>query len=332
MILFLYINQETMSKYIWRKINVWFGKESTRWTAVAPAIRAPKASLDFEDKSEKVIDESSIGVIEDSFDWHVVKQYAEGNFECNVYANLIWFILLNVFWEVASSSKSWAYEHKFTVDETNNHQSLTISLADDTQDRQFALAMINSLELNAEVWDFVKATSNFRSKKWASATLTPEYAEDYAMLAKHVQIFMADDLSGLDSATPIEATNFSLTINKNIEDVDILGSTEPADFCNTFFSVEGSLEMTWDNETYKQLYMDWAKKALRIQVVDTNNTIGTSANPTLTIDLSSVIMTEFAKTQDNNALVRQSINIKALYSMADASMITATLLNTKSSY
>jgi hypothetical protein len=37
----------------------------------------PKASLDFEDKSEKVIDESSIGVIEDSFDGHVSKQYAE---------------------------------------------------------------------------------------------------------------------------------------------------------------------------------------------------------------------------------------------------------------
>jgi hypothetical protein len=31
-------------------------------------LRCPKASLDFEDQSEKVIDESSIGVIEDSFD------------------------------------------------------------------------------------------------------------------------------------------------------------------------------------------------------------------------------------------------------------------------
>ena len=45
-----------MSRYIWRKINVGFGKETTRWTAVAPAIRCPKASLDFDEKSEKVID------------------------------------------------------------------------------------------------------------------------------------------------------------------------------------------------------------------------------------------------------------------------------------
>ena len=321
-----------MSKYIARKINVWFAKESTRWTAVAPTIYAPKASLDFEEKSEKVIDESSIGVIEDSFDWHVVKQYAEWNFECNVYANLIWYLLLNVFGAVESASKNGAYEHEFTVAETNQHQSLTIWLADDTQDRQFALAMINSLELSAQVWDFVKASANFRSKKPANATLTPSYAEDYAMLAKHVQVYFADSVAELDSATAVSASSFSLTINKNIEDVDVLWSTEPVDFCNTYFSVEWNLEMTWDDATYQAIYKDWVKKAMRIRVVDVNNTIWTSQNPTLTIDLSSVIMTEFAKQQDNNALVKQSIDFKALYSMWESSMITAKLLNTKTSY
>jgi hypothetical protein len=71
---------------------------------------------------------------------------------------------------------------------------------------------------------------------------------------------------------------------------------------------------------------------MRIKIIDSNDTIGTSSNPTLTIDLASVIMTEFAKTQDNDALVRQSITFKALYSMTDSSMISATLLNTQSSY
>lgn len=323
---------KTMSKYIGRKINVWFGKESTRGTAVAPAIYVPKASLDFEEKSEKVIDESSIGVIEDSFDGHVVKQYAEWNFECNVYANAIWYILLNVFGAITTTSSGGAYSHEFEVDETNQHNSLTIGLADDTQDKQFALAMINSLELSAEVGDFLKANANFKSKKGANATLTPSYSTDYAMLAKHVQVFLADDLSWLDSATAINATNISLTINKNLEDVDVLGTVEPNDFCNTQFGVEWTVELLWDDATYKQLYMDWTKKAMRIKIIDSNDTIGSSSNPTLTIDLASVIMTEFAKTQDNDALVRQSITFKALYSMTDSSMISATLLNTKSSY
>ena len=300
-----------MSRYIWRKINVGFGKETTRWTAVTPAIRVPKASLDFEDKSEKVIDESSIGVIEDSFDGHVSKQYAEWSFECNVYANAIWLILLNVFWSVSTSWSSGEYTHAFSVAETNQHQSLTIGLADDTQDRQFPLAMVNSFELNASTGDFVKVTADFRSKKWADASLTPSYSNDFALLGKNVQVYLADSVSWLDSANAIKATNCTLTINKNLEDVDVLWSVEPDDFCNAQFTVEWSIELLWDNEDYKDMFMDWDKKAIRIEIIDSNSTLSTW-HPTLSFDLASVIITEFAKTQDNDALVRQGLTLKAL--------------------
>lgn len=320
-----------MSRYIWRKINVGFGKETTRWTAATPAIRVPKASLDFEDKSEKVIDESSIGVIEDSFDGHVSKQYAEWSFECNVYANAIWLILLNVFWSVSTSWSSWEFTHAFSVAETNQHQSLTIGLADDTQDRQFPLAMVNSFELNASTGDFVKVTADFRSKKWADANLTPSYSNDFALLGKNVQVYLADSVSWLDSANAIKATNCTLTINKNLEDVDVLWSVEPDDFCNAQFTVEWSIELLWDNEDYKDIFMDWDKKAIRIEIIDSNSTLS-SWHPTLSFDLASVIITEFAKTQDNDALVRQGLTLKALYSMSDSKMITAKLVNSKSSY
>lgn len=320
-----------MGKYIWRKVNIWFGKEATRGTAVAPNLRCPKASLDFEDQSEKVIDESSIGVIEDSFDGHVVKQRAEWNFECNVYANAIWYILLNLFGSVATSGSSGEYTHEFSVDETNQHQSLTIGLADDTQDRQFPLAMIDSAEITAETWNFVTISSDFRSKKWADASLTPSYSNDFALLWKHVQVYLADDLSGLDSASSIQATQVTLTINKNLEDVDVLGSVQPLDFCNTFFNIEWSMELLRDDATYKNIYMDGVKKAMRIEIVDNDTTLSTG-HPTLTFDLANVIMTEYAKNQDNNALIRQTLTFRWLYSMNDNSMITAKLINSQSAY
>lgn len=319
-------------KYIWRKVNVGFGKETTRGTAVAPSIRSPKASLEFSEKSEKVIDESSIGVIEDSFDWHVSKERAEGSFECNVYANVIGILLLNLFGGVTSETDDGVTTHAFEVEENNEHQSLTIALADDTQDKQFPLAMIDSVEFTAEVGDFVKANAEFKSKKGANASLTPSYSPDYAMLAKHVNVYLADDLDGLDSATSIKASNVSLTINKNLEDVDVLGTTQPDDFCNTQFTVEGNVELLRDDETYKALYQDGVKKAMRIEIIDTNDTIWTDENPTLIFDLASVIFTEFAKTQDNDALIRQWLDFKALYSMSDNAMIKATLKNTKASY
>lgn len=320
-----------MSRYIWRKVNVGFGKEATRWTPVAPTIYIPKASLDFEEKSEKVIDESSIGVIEDSFDGHVAKQYAEWSFECNVYANAIWMILLNVFGSVTSSWSSGEYTHAFSVAETNQHQSLTIWLADDTQDKQFPLAMVNSFELNASVGDFVKANVDFRSKKWVNASLTPSYSNDFALLWKNVQVKFASTLAWLDSAQSIKATSCTLTINKNLEDVDVLWSVEPDDFCNAQFGVEWSVELLRDDETYHSIFMNWTKQAMRIEIIDSNSTLD-SWNPTLTFDLASVIVTEFAKTQDNDALIRQWLTFKALYSMTDSKMITAKLINSQSAY
>lgn len=320
-----------MGKYIWRKVNVWFWKETTRWTAVAPNLWCPKASLDFDEKSEKVIDESSIGVIEDSFDWHVVKQRAEWSFECNAYANAIWYILLNLFGSVSTSGSTGEYTHEFSVDETNQHQSLTIGLADDTQDKQFPLAMIDSAEITAETWNFVTISSDFKSKKWNDATLTPSYSNDFALLWKHVQVYLADDLSGLDSASSIQATQVTLTINKNLEDVDVLGSVQPLDFCNTFFNIEWSMELLRDDATYKNIYMDGVKKAMRIEIVDNDTTLSTG-HPTLTFDLANVIMTEYAKNQDNNALIRQTLTFRWLYSMNDNSMITAKLINSQSAY
>lgn len=320
-----------MGKYIWRKVNVWFWKEATRWTAVAPWIRCPKASLDFDEKSEKVIDESSIGVIEDSFDGHVVKQRAEWSFECNAYANAIWYILLNLFGSISTSWSSGEFTHQFSVNETNQHQSLTIGLADDTQDKQFPLAMIDSAEFNATTGDFVKVSCDFKSSKWSNASLTPSYSSDVALLWKHVQVYLANSLSGLSGATSINATSVTLTINKNIEDVDILGSVEPLDFCNTYFNVEWSVELLRDDATYKTLYMDGTKKAMRIEIIDTNATLNTW-HPTLTFDLANVILTEYAKAQDNNSLIRQTLTFRGLYSMADNSMITAKLINSKTSY
>jgi hypothetical protein len=159
-----------MGKYIWRKINVGLGKEAVRWTAVAPWIRVPKASLDFEDKTEKIIDESSIGVIEDSFNGHITKQRSEWSLECNMYANSVWYLLLNLFWAVSTSGAN-PYTHAFTVAETNQHQSLTIGLADDTQDRQFALAMLDSLEISAVLvtswkWQAISKQRNQRTDLW----------------------------------------------------------------------------------------------------------------------------------------------------------------------
>jgi len=55
-----------MSKFIGRKLNIGIGKESTRGTAVAATFWMPKMELTHDDKITQVVNESSIGVIEDA--------------------------------------------------------------------------------------------------------------------------------------------------------------------------------------------------------------------------------------------------------------------------
>lgn len=66
-----------MAKYIGRQINVGFGKETTRGTAVAIARWLPKTDFSFDEKMETIQDESSIGVITDARDSFVAKRWAE---------------------------------------------------------------------------------------------------------------------------------------------------------------------------------------------------------------------------------------------------------------
>lgn len=88
----------------------------------------------------------------------------------------------------------------------------------------------------------------------------------------------------------------------------------------------------FSDDTYKDLFFDGTKKAMRIEIEDTANAITVSTYPKLTIDFAKVIFTEYAKTQDNDSLIKQGLTFKALYSMSDSSMVTASLVNSKVSY
>lgn len=105
-------------------------------------------------------------------------------------------------------------------------------------DLAFAGAMLESLEVSAEVGGFVTFTASYKSKKEASATHTVAYTTDYTLLARHCGIKLADTLAGLSGASNICVQSFSLSINKNLEEDLCLSSIEPVDFNNTNFVVE----------------------------------------------------------------------------------------------
>ena len=316
--------------YIGRLIEVWAWKETTRGTAVAPAKWASKTNITVNDKTEYVTDEGSIGSIVDTRNTELAKTWAEGDLEMNVGINTIGEYLLWLFGTVTTTSASaWAYEHAFTLSNSNSIQSLTLGVIDPVEgDRQYPLSTINSLTLSVEEGQFVTCSINFMSKTSTSGSLTATYATDYPLLARHSAFKVAANLAWLDAADPICFKSFEITFEKNIEPDFCAGSLEPRNFINKQFAVSGSFTAVYEATTFKWYNLDGTKRAIRFEIVDSNTTIWATDNPTLSFDMPSVAFTEWDKSQGNDEVVTQTLTFKPLLSYVDGSVCEATLVNT----
>lgn len=323
-----------MTKIIGRQINVGIGKEATRGTAVAPDYTLKLTSIDFDDKLEAVITEQGIGVIEDATGQEIVKTWGEGNLEGRIYDRSFGLILLSALGSVASveSADTGVYDHTFSVEQGVQHQSLTIDIKSGSNEQsKFANAMINSLEINAPVNETVKFNANLMSKVSVASTEAHSYITENGFMSKDVEVYFADDKASLGGATAIKIKNLSLSINKNLESDEVLGEATPQDFNNKQFAIEGSIELTYDDATYKALAIAGTQKAMRIEMINPT-TIGASSNPKIVIDLAKVMFSEYARTNDLDGVVMQSLNFKAFYSQTDSEMIEVVATNLATSY
>jgi len=323
-----------MAKIIGRQVNVGIGKETVRGTAVTPGFWLKQLSVDFDDKVDYVTNEQSNGVIEDSDGADVIKKWAEGKIEGNISDQSIGLILLATLGSVNSAVKeTTAYNHTFSVNQSAQHQSLTVDIKNGANEHlAFPNCMVSDLELQYSQKEYAKFIAEFKGKKGAASVTSPAYIAENIFIGKHAVFKIANDLTGLTAASPIVLRSMNLKISKGVEADDVLGALDPSDFYNGQISVSGSVELTYDDATYKALSLAGTKKAMRIDLQNTDVTIGASSNPGLQIDLANAKFVEYSLKRDLKGIVTQSLNFKAYFSSADSKMITALLTNTKTSY
>jgi hypothetical protein len=324
-----------MAKFIGRLADIGIAREGTRGTGESSAdFWLPKMSLTLDDGIEQSIDESSLGVIEDSPDAVVVGRFAEGEIEGNVYDRSFGLILLSALGAVSTSgpAETSVYTHTFTVGQSAQHPAMTLFLDDPNQDYTYELAMLNQLDLDVQLGQHARYTAAFRSKVGETATLSPSYTVENVFLPQHASVRIASAVAGLGAATPLEVRSVQLTVAKNIEDDRVLGSLDATDILNKQISVEGTIELVFNNNTFKTEMLADTAQAMRIRLTNTNVLIGTTLRPQITIDLARVKFGEFSKTYGSNDIVTASVSFKAFYSLAATSMIAVELVNTQANY
>jgi len=324
-----------MTETLKRKFNIGIGRETTRGTIVAPAYWLKPLSEDINDKIEVAVSERAVGVIEDSEDQEISKKMSGGTVAGEVFDKSFGLIMLATLGQVTSeeSADSGVYNHSFEVLQSAKHPTLSVEVKrGDNEQKAYANSVIETFKLNAVAKDYLKFEIALKGKSGVPATNTPAYITENYFLGKDINVKIADDLSGIAGASSVDVQSVEISINKNIEDDDKLGSVEPNDFLNKQLIIEGNIEMLFKNIDLMNYALNGDKKAMRLEIVNTANTIGLSSNPKLVIDLAKIKFREPLIAGDNNEIAKVTVGFKAFYSSSDAKSIVAVLTNEETSY
>lgn len=329
-----------MTQGIGRLISLGIAKETSRGTAIASAaywLAYSDAVLD--EKFNNVFDVESYGVIEDSANATRTKNWSEGNVKAPIGDQsfpLLLVSLLGTDTPALHAGETTVYDHAITVQEGAQHQSLTFFKHNplSAQDYTYANGVVHKMELDYALGKFVDFNASIMALKGTQvSTLTVSQSAENRFVPQYLTFKMASALSGLNAASATKIRSAKLTIDANIESYDVLGQTNPADFLNKEFKVEGQIEAIWQNESdFFTAALANTAKAMRLDLINTDVTIGSAAHPEVKIDLAKIFFTEIGVPIKIKDLVYQTLKFKAVYSLSDAQMIKITCTNTVASY
>ena len=327
-----------MSEYTGRKVAFGMKKETVRGTAeTSAAIWLNQLSLGFYPRAEKALNESAMGVLFKQNDSATMTKWGEGDFEVKATEVNLGYLLHAGMGAVSSVAKSApnavVYDHTFTFDQSNSPQSYTFFRKDDNINEAYALGMVSQLEFNAELGKWVQVKGTVITKPATTSTATVARTNDTEFKPKHMAVRLASNVAGLAGATDIATIqSLRLTMDRAVDRDLQHGTDTPYDISVREIEISGEIVLRHTCDTYRQAFEADTQQAMRISLVNSDVTIGTSANPGLVITLPKVTFDNWQIDQGLGDKVNQTIGFKALFDISAGNAMSAVLTNLTTSY
>lgn len=318
-----------MTKFIGRRGVLGLAKESVRGTVVGtPTFWIPRITMSYDDHAEGARESEGMGKIADSDAWYVTQQMASGDIEFQPDDRILGLFLTSLLGASPVKSGSNPYTYTYTLSQSNQHQSLSLLYQDPDYTKAYPLGVCGSLKFTVRQNAIVTCTASFMSRvgrDWT--TQTADFTGlGSKFLHQHLVFKIAANTAGLAAASAISLKSLEFTINANTMFDSVLGTVEPEDVLNQQFSVEGTIELLKQDESYRRLMLDGTYKAVQLSFIN-----GTSSQ--LNIQMPRVDFSAWEQDRNLDNPVSQKINFKANYDAANAAEIisTLTLVNTLNS-
>ena len=318
-----------MTKFVGRRGTLGLAIEATKGTPVVPSYWLPYVTMSFFDRTETASESQGMGNIADQDSFYVTMVMGEGDIESQLYDQALGYILSSLLGAKPVTTGTNPYTHTFTLSNTNIPQTLSLYWTDPDRDYLFPQAVVESLKMSVSPAGIVSWTIHFKSKTARSWThQVPSFTTlGSKFLHQHLVTKLAANTAGLAAASAISLKNLELTIDRKTIFDTVMGTVEPEDILSQPISVEGTLQLNLEDDTYRNLMLAGTYKALEIKLL-------ASSNSSLDLQFPRVNFQAWEPDYKLDAIAQQKINFKANYDSANAAAIisTAVLINQKSSY
>lgn len=323
-----------MAEIIGREIEFGVATEATRGTAETTADKwARKVTANVVERASHAVDDTTVGRFEDGMGRRVTQTFIEGELSGILHVDMFGWLLANVYGICNTTLVSGSvYSHVFSLKQDSNHIALTLFAKDGVvQQHTFNNCMINTLSMSASVDDYVRFQASFIGKAAASNADTPTYSTEYDFISRDIVIKVAATEAGLAGATALKAKTMELTWDQGLIRDHVVGSKTPDDIYNSRLMIEGSIQMNFVDEVFKDYYLGDTPVYMSITLTG-EAALGGGNFPTITVVLNKVQFMDWNRTGDPNDLVTQPLSFRAFYNQADQEQSTVTLKNLTTAY
>lgn len=329
-----------MSDVIGRNVAFGWQKEVVRGTVIQTAVKwVGKLDFDFKPGVDTVTNESGFNHIAKANQIDIIRRRGAGGFTSKIFDKGIGDHLVLAFGQAPTSTPvsgdTTVVDHVFALLNSNSHASYTLfTVEGDIKQSAYPGAILDETTIDVVTDDYAKISSSFLSRKAAvPTTLTPAYTDENEFLPKHAAVkFAALGSDMTAAAVTADVTEAHITISKNPTDRPTIGSDD-VDPRNTVIEVSGEVHLYYNATTFRDYRDNQTKLAMRLVLTNTDVVIGTmTKNPTVTIDIPYVKITDWDPDYSADDLVQQTIQFTGLLAVATGTLLTATVRNLQTSY